>query len=305
MDAVREFILYKYRLKYTSPFPTREGLLLRVFTDTEERWGEIAPLPGRSLETVVQAQEQLLHVLKISNENKIFGIDVSLFPSVSFGLYSVSTPLAQASLPLSALLAGVPEQIFSQAETAYTQGYTSAKLKIAGLSLETAKAIIEQISRYFRLRIDANRALSFQEALSFFETVPTEKIDYIEEPTYELDQLIHFPFPFALDESLLELKELPKSPYLKGLVWKPSVLGVSYSKEKSVFFSSACETGIGIVHIASLAAGMSKIYPLGLDTYRFLSHDVLASPLDFSSGQLHLPRSFNVCTEDLQEIAHG
>jgi len=300
MDVVKSFVLYRYILPYDPPFPEREGLLLRIFHPEGEGWGEIAPLPGRSRETLSQALEQLLYVL---TEEK----SISLFPSVAFGLFSAQqhTQSLKSPLPLSALLAGTPEQIIAKAEKASSQGYTSAKIKITGIPLSIAKELIQHVGRQFNLRIDANRAFSFQEAMRLCEECGLHGIEYVEEPTYELDQLEHFNYPFALDESLIEMNTLPKNSYFKAIVWKPSVMGIECAKEKKLILSSACETGIGILGIASLAATFKDIQPLGLDTYRFLPQDILSTPLDFSSGYIHPPASIHVNTKMLQEIAHG
>jgi O-succinylbenzoate synthase len=292
MDAIAMFRLYRYTLPYDPPFPERSGLLL--FDQHTKMWGEIAPLPGRSRETLAQAQEQLVDVLNGKPSE-------SLFPSVAFGLFCARQTPTQKTLPLSALLAGSPEQILDRARIAWAQGYTSAKVKISHLSLETAAELIQQLRTLFCLRVDANRAFSFKDAMQLCEKCGGHGWDYIEEPTYELDRLKDFSYPFALDESLLEMQELPDTPYFKAIVWKPSVMHFPNIQKKKLILSSACETGVGILGIASLAMTLPEIHPLGLDTYRFLPQDILSARLDFSTGSLSTT-SMQVNTDLLQEI---
>src|SRR5579862_4312966 len=184
-EVLTPFVLYRYILPYDPPFPEREGLLLRIFHPEGEGWGEIAPLPGRSRETLSQALAQLLYVL---TEEK----SIPLFPSVAFGLFSARqhTQSLKSPLPLSALLAGTPEQIIAKAEKASSQGFTSVKIKITDIPTTLAAELIQHVSRlFYSIRIDANRAYSFQEAMHLCEECGMHRVEYIEEPTYELEQL--------------------------------------------------------------------------------------------------------------------
>jgi o-succinylbenzoate synthase len=288
MDVVN-FTLYHYALSYHLFFPKRQGFLLHVIHSAGEGWGEIAPFPGRSQETLIQAQEQL--IAHLENKNR-----APLFPSVHFGLSCALSPRKKSvSIPLSALLLGNRDAILAKAETAFNQGYRSAKIKVSGLELKEASVLLKQLASSFSLRVDANRAFSFEEAVDLCADIP---IEYIEEPTYEIDKLETFPFPYALDETLLE-RSLPDNCHT--IVYKPSILGPPAEANKRFVFSSACETGVGIVHIAHLF----KDRACGLDTYRFLENDILHTPLDFSTGTLLTPEELHVNTSLLTKVAHG
>jgi o-succinylbenzoate synthase len=304
MDALTEFKLYRYKVSYAAPFSQRTGILLQLFRDGKESWGEIAPLPGRSKETLPEALQQLLSILKNETFSKVY-------PSVSFGLFSAYSPSLPAQrFPLCALLAGTAEQILRKAEIAHAQGYQCAKVKVSGLDKETACALLKELSHHFSLRVDANRAFSFKEAMTLCMHAEAHLWEYIEEPTYELEKLEHFPYPFALDESLLDLKALPQNPQCTALILKPSILGgyeecLSYAAYgKKLILSSACETGIGILGIAALSSALSLQAPLGLDTYRFMERDVLTTPLDFSNGELIVPQTLSVNKELLEGVAY-
>lgn len=314
------FKIYRYTLPYQIPFQERTGFLLHLFHCQKEGWGEIAPFPGRSRETPAQALEQLLCVLS----NSKFVLDeirlrkskakcpIALFPSVAFGLFSaLNDQTIRKTLPLCALLTGSLEEIVTKAEIAFQQGYVSAKIKISHLPLKTIEELVSFLGKRFTLRLDANRAFSFKDAMQWGRCFKSGVLEYIEEPTFELDKLDSIPYPFALDESLLELNELPTTPHFKTIIFKPSVMGgykecLMWAKKKRIVFSSACETGIGILGIAGLASLIPiQASALGVDTYRFLSRDILSSPLDFSSGIFSWPQKVNIDTHMLQEIAYG
>lgn len=291
MDLLK-YAVYRYRLPYRPPFSLREGLLLHCVHSRGEGWGEIAPLPGRSRETLHEAQEQLLHILSTKQ------LPPKLLPSVSFGLSSALHVWSQTpTVPVAALLAGTAEEIGAKADEAHAQGFRSVKVKVNDMSI---KELLPSLAGRFALRIDANRAFSFQEALALCDQCP---IEYIEEPTYEIDRLEHFPFPYALDETLLE-KAVPQNCH--AIVYKPTVLGWPMPNIPNRWIlSSACETGVGIVHVARLAAMLAPGVACGLDTYRFLEQDVLRTPLDFSSGALRLPQELHVDTSGLDSVADG
>jgi hypothetical protein len=99
---------------------------------------------------------------------------------------------------------------------------------------------------------------------------------------------------------------LPKNDQFKAVIWKPTVMTqesiMTRIQGKKCILSSACESGVGILGIASLA---STSEPVGLDTYRFLKSDVLATPLDFTKGTLHFTGPLQVNTALLEEVARG
>jgi O-succinylbenzoate synthase len=303
LDALNtRFTLYRYTFDYLPPFAVRSGMLLHLEHQEKQGWGEIAPFPALSRESSAQAQEQLLYALKRMREGK--ELPSPLFPSVAFGLHTAcSYPGEKRVIPLCALLAGSPKDILAKAQMCLRAGYTCAKLKIAGMSPELAIELIRILSSHFLLRIDANRAFTWEEAMRIAAAIQGLNVDYIEEPTHQIDRLEDFPYSFALDESLPEFSRFPENPHFKAIIFKPSVsFGLHLPQDKLRILSSACETGVGIAGIAALSSSAS---PVGVDTYRFLPRDVLSSPLDFSQGVLHLPDALCVNTDGLEVIAHG
>lgn len=310
MDAVASWRLYHYILPLSTFSDKREGLILQTtFADGSYGWGEIAPLPERSKETLTQAKEQLLQAL----QGKLCAPP---FPSVAFGLECALTPYKppRARFPLWALLAGTPDAIKEKASRAAQEGFRAIKVKVSNLSPSDAEQVIRPLIGKFQLRIDVNRAWNFDQAVEFFSQFPKSAIACVEEPTHDLDRLHDFPFPFALDESLPEIpfSKIAAFPHLTTLIIKPTITGGSYALKiieqlgKQIIFTGAFESGIGTAQIAMLAHHLNIMEnPLGLDTYRFLKEDILQSPLDFSYGTLQLPSQFNLNLQHLAEVAHG
>lgn len=310
MDPLASWRLYHYTLGLSTFSDKREGLILHTtFSDNSSGWGEIAPLPGRSKETLAEAKEQLLQALHGK-------LRLPPLPSVAFGLECALTPYKPPAdpFPLWALLAGTPDAIQEKAKRAEHERFGAIKVKVSNLSPSDAERVIEPLIGKFELRIDVNRAWSFNEAVALFSRLPVNAIACIEEPTHELARLSDFPFPFALDESLTELpfSKMVGFPQLTTLIIKPTITGGSYALKiieqlgKKIIFTGAFESGIGTCLIANFAHRLNMTTsPLGLDTYRFLQDDLLCQPLDFTQGALKLPEQFQLKFQHLIEIAHG
>ncbi|MFI5334608.1 MAG: enolase C-terminal domain-like protein [Chlamydiales bacterium] len=294
MDA----LIYPYKLG------KRAGALIELIDAGGKRGvGEIAPLPGWSLETLDEA----LAALKNGEMT---------YPSLKFALETaylgLNLPQLPISLPYCPLLMGSREKILRDAR--HVVGGV-VKVKISDFSDEEAEGLLQELKETFSLRVDLNRKWSLARALKFFSKFVPEDFDFIEEPCAKVEDLKHFPFPIGADESLRDtpLEELSKIPHLKALVLKPTLQGglrvahklASFAQEKNLdlVFSAAFESGVGIAQIALLAYKLNgPVKSLGLDTYRYLEDDVLKKPLDFSEGCLHLREPLFQLKEELSAV---
>jgi O-succinylbenzoate synthase len=130
-----------------------------------------------------------------------------------------------------------------------------------------------------RFRIDGNRQWSVEQTVQLVSELPTESVEYLEEPLRDpadYEKLwSRCAAPVALDETLLEPggMTLAQQPDVVALVLKPTLLGdgtdcapwrqLAGGAEKQLVWSSCFESGVGIQHLACLAAGGA---PAGLDT---------------------------------------
>lgn len=262
--------IYTYDIPICSPLlaiSRRRGLIF----ETEHGWGEAAPLPGWSQETI----DDLI-------------LSPFSHPSSDFALRCVQTafPSAFPSIPLAALVTNI-----SEAENAILSGFQTLKIKIRDYSVCDAINLISRMQiPNIRLRIDINRRWSFNDAHLFLSQLNPAGIEYIEEPTHDLDQLRNLPpFPLALDETLKEPQQRwIHLPNLHAFVLKPTLLGkrldyliqLGQKQNKKLVFSSSFESAIGLIHIAHLQARFSPQTAVGLDTHRFFLGNFFPMPIN-------------------------
>lgn len=305
---IQTLSLHSYKIPLTNG-QIRSGILINL---TDEKgnsgWGDIAPLPKWSQETLDDSLQQLNRKLE-----EIIKVDwtartclkelakLELLPAVSFGLesalFSIISPLSEHAVPTSALLMGSPKEILEQATLRHCEGYSSAKLKVSNLSFEEAAHLIHQLKDKFRLRIDVNRAWTTKDSLRFFSQFPLGTFDYVEEPFQNPNDLAQFPHPLAVDESFpqdLSLEQLESFPTLKALIYKPTIQGGmlgclslhEWATKRGILLvlSSSFESDLGLAHVASIAHRLSLSAPVGIGTYHHLNDYICDTPLQFSNS---------------------
>jgi O-succinylbenzoate synthase len=243
---------YQIPLKYGT---WRQGIILQ----NGDCFGDVAPLPGFSQETFEEAKAETHHVIKTGAIPKL--------PSVQFAFACVEIPFPNyIEVPVAALDREGP-------------GFEAVKLKLGHLCLEDAIALVKQ-TNVKEIRLDFNQKWSLEKLLRFADHFSPEHFTYLEEPTKEFADLVIFAkltgMPIAVDESI------PTTPYweistLKAVVVKPTILGkIPYLPPNTeLIFSSAYESGIGLLHIAKLAQEHNPNRPHGLDSYSSLLADVI------------------------------
>lgn len=277
------YTLHPYKLALKNG-PVREGILLQI----GEQMGDIAPLPGFSRETLQEAWE----------EAKRLPAPPTL-PSVRFALACAQSPWPPAfKLPVNAL-------------NTYRPGFCTIKLKVGHLSLEETLVHIRAVPPKVAIRLDFNRQWPLAKLLSLAEHFSPGDFDYWEEPTAEFSDLLVFSkltgFPVAVDESIPEIPYW-EIPTLKALVVKPTVLGEVPQAPPGVelIFSSAYESGVGVLHLARLALQYNPTRPHGLDPYSQFLDDVLASPPVLKNGWLEwtgCPEDHSILSLDDEKIS--
>ena len=297
----------------------RAGVLINIIdTKGNSGWGEIAPLPKWSRETLEEALEQLDLKLPaiIKREWTVETCfeklaRLRLLPAISFGLesalFSLLEPLSEYCVPTSALLMGSPKEILEQANSRHQEGFNSAKLKVGHLNFNEAQRLIHQLKDRFHLRIDVNRAWTTSESLKFFSEFPLDTFDYVEEPFQNPHDLAQFLHPLAIDESFpldLSLKKLELLPRLKALIYKPTMQGgmlgclplLKWTKKRGIHLvlSSSFESDIGLANIASIGHRLSLTSPIGIGTYHHLNKYLSAKPFRFFDGFASIPSRLNV-----------
>lgn len=321
--------------------PVEEGSDAGRTTNSGIGCGEIAPLPGFSTETLDEAIEQSLELAgRISglacdaDTHEMFMRDTeNLYPSVSCGFELALARLQQdrsaPSCPpwysslqrnrvhICALLSGSHGQVADQARECQRLGFRTFKLKVGGCSPEGDIELIHLVRRIIgpdaRLRLDANRAWSTEEAAEVLTETACVGIEYVEEPLSDLAGMTELvsvlssnvgsgvTVPIALDESTDEVLDTVESmeelPWLRALVLKPMIRGgyrramrlageaVLYGIEPVI--SSSFESSIGFGGLLAFASSMpGSGLAAGLDTLHYFSAEPETRRVLFSEADI-------------------
>ncbi|ASK70972.1 o-succinylbenzoate synthase [Shewanella bicestrii] len=319
--------LYLYRLPLDRFLPVgkqridhRTGLVLQAKAQAEgeesEQLIEIAPLSGfdidqqplsgfsrESLEEVQQALVALLP--KLQNQPIDYLLEqaeASPYPSMAFGLSLLHAKLSgklesvrpvTATVPLIYQPVDAPKTELIANIASLDSCVRSVKVKVAQTSVEDELSLIYGILGQrpdLKLRLDANRGFSLEQALDFAACLPLESIEYIEEPCQhpQDNQTLYraIPLPYALDESLNEPDyQFMMHEGLTALIIKPMLLGSieklqrlideAHSHGVRCILSSSLEASLGINDLAHLAAILTPDEIPGLDTLAAFSQDLI------------------------------
>ena len=155
------------------------------------------------------------------------------------------------------------------------------------------------------LRLDANRAWTWDEAVQFAESTSSLDLDYVEEPLATASKMpelwVDTRMPVALDETLQQPDGAESiRGWAEAIVLKPTLVGglmatlrmaaAARSVGVRSVLSASFESGVGLRGVAAIAAA-TDAEPAGLDTYRWLAEDVLG-PLPFSQPTVDVSALF-------------
>ncbi|MFN1836012.1 o-succinylbenzoate synthase [Balneola sp. MJW-20] len=261
--------LFKYHLPFRSPFKVsgrtythREGIILEYSEGEIVAYGEIAPLPGFSEESL----EQVISVLNIQREiltgsfrdgsiAQIITVmdQIHGFPSLSFGLDMLWHDLQskRKGIRIAELIsshkpgevkvnftAGLEEKdrILKKTSEKVGKGYQTIKLK-ADTDKERLIDIITALRENFKgikIRLDANECWSKEQAVKILKELAEYDIEYCEQPVASGDpEILHsvadsVPVPIAADESLRnfsDAKALSDKQSVQYFIIKPMLFG--------------------------------------------------------------------------------
>lgn len=244
--------------------PTKKGLLL----EKDGRFSEVSPLPGRSIETLDEAIEQLMAVQK--------GWRGPLYPSVQFGLYGLTSPPVE-SIPCALFLHGTPDEVIKAANMPH--GAATAKLKVGHWTVEQAFAVIRSIP--LKLRLDFNLLWNEKDVHRLCSKLSPDQVEFLEDPGCIVPGFME-----AYDEKLSSISLN---------IWKPMVRGLPPPKSR-VILGSSLESSIGLHQIASLMQSHQiPEHVLGIGTGINLEQDIVKNSAIFKNGRLHFPKEWQLC----------
>lgn len=295
-DVMRSAKLYQYQLPMdsgvilrTQRLATREGWIVELRDGDKVGFGEIAPLPEFSHETVEQAGEQAKQLLERWIQGETIDLSQAL-PSVAFGLSMAMLELA-SELPtkgnylVAPLCSGDPDDLIVRLNE--MPGEKVAKIKVGMYEAVrdgiVANMFIEAIPDV-RLRLDANRKWTPIKALQFAKYVKPEHragIAFLEEPCKTPEDSLAFSLEtginIAWDETVRdEGFEVKAEPGVVAIIIKPTLVGSvqrcmdlvkqAHAIGLTAVISSSMESSLGLNQLARFAEWQTPGVIPGLDT---------------------------------------
>jgi o-succinylbenzoate synthase len=314
-------------LHFKQPAGTSRGVYMErkvwlVYTD-EGGVGECAPLPNLSCDDIPNYSEVLRSFCdEVERTGEIPYEDLRDYPSMLFGLETAFTRFDNAfsrgevGIPINGLVwMGTFDEMQQRIEEKLKQGFRCVKLKIGAIDFDSELELIKNIrSRFSRLdvelRVDANGAFPFEEALYKLELLSQYALHSIEQPIKagqwgNMAELCReSPLPIALDEELIGVNDPDQKRQMLNIIkpqyiiLKPSLHGgmmgvrewVDIARDMGIgsWITSALESNIGLNAIAQLC---SDIYgdhikmPQGLGTGQLFT-DNIPMPLEIRGERL-------------------
>jgi o-succinylbenzoate synthase len=216
-------------------------------------------------------------------------------------------------VPVNAVIgASTIQAAVNAAQSAVAAGFRCLKLKL-GLGvkadIERVEAIRQALGPSIYLRLDANEAWDFDQALMILTKCASLDIQYVEQPLKASDLTgMHklrqaSPIPIAADEAIEDLasaRRVLTAQAADVLILKPQLLGglhigrqiIQETTQQGVqcVVTSAIETGISIAAILHLVAASPEVtLECGLATLHLLEDDLLIEDLSIENGHLAVP----------------
>ena len=251
----------------------------------------------------------------------VFGVEVALLDFIAEEngtLFDNNFSRAKASIPINGLVwMGSEDFMQVQIEQKLEAGFSTIKMKIGAIDFQKEFALLDAIRKRFSkdeitLRVDANGAFSYNEALHILKQLKTLEIHSIEQPIavgqIESMRLLcaENSIPIALDEELIGIHSRTKKDELlttispQFIILKPSLHGgivgtfewiqLAESKNIGWWITSALESSIGLNAIAQFAAEFEISIPQGLGTGGLYTNNL---PTDLIIEKGYLKRILN------------
>lgn len=325
----------------------REGLIVRLAAGEAFGLGEVSPLEPQAL-SVSRAMLAELEPRLIGRDLQAASAAVAeegvAAAAVRCGLdIAVCDLMARAAgLSVAAYLGGQPRPVAVNATIALSepasaaaaaleaveQGFATIKLKVgmmgsAGAERERVAAVRKAIGARARLRLDANRAWSLEQANATLSALAGFDIEYVEEPvaSERAEDLAAVrrtaQIPIAADESLCSLQTAERLLALDAAdVWvlKPMVLGglrpamaiarLAEQNGVDTVVTTTLDSGVAVAAALHLAAAIGTRRACGLATAALLASGLVAPAQEPRAGMMICPATPGLSVEiDEQEAA--
>ena len=324
-------------LHFRQPAGTSRGVytvrriwLVTVTDGTAVGRGECAPLPQLSCDDIpdyAQVLRRFCDELEQAGEldyealrpypSMLFGLETAML-SLRHGQHLFDTPFSrgETGIPINGLVwMGSYDEMLQRIEKKLSAGFRCVKLKIGAIDFEQELELVKRIrSRYsfheVELRLDANGAFPFNEALYKLELLSQYAVHSIEQPikagqwAFMAELCRDSPLPIALDEELIGVNDAEMKGYMLNIikpayiVLKPSLHGgmagcrewISAARDQGIgsWVTSALESNVGLNAIAQFCSsvyGDDITMPQGLGTGQLFT-DNIPMPIEIRGSKL-------------------
>ena len=297
--------------------------------------GECAPLPNLSCDDIPNYTEVLRRFCdEVERTGELDTEALRDYPSMLFGvettlmdvrckmedgrslLFDNAFSRGEVGIPINGLVwMGSFEEMRERIEQKLAQGFHCVKLKIGAIDFDAELELVRRIRERFslhevELRVDANGAFPFEEALYKMELLSQYALHSIEQPIKakqwaNMAELCReSPLPIALDEELIGVNDPDQKRQMlniirpRYIILKPSLHGgmmgvrewIDIANDMGIgsWITSALESNIGLNAIAQLAAdiyGPHIRMPQGLGTGQLFT-DNIPMPLEIRGEKL-------------------
>ena len=336
-----KYTLFEKTLHFKQPAGTSRGVyttrkiwLVHLSDGQREGVGECAPLPDLSCDALPDDKyasilnkvcEDLCSSGEIDYEalrdypSMLFGLETALL-NLQNGdrLFDTAFSRGETGIPINGLVwMGNHEEMLCRMEEKLASGFRCIKLKIGAIDFDQELDLIRRIRDRFsfhevELRVDANGAFPYDEALYKLELLSQYNIHSIEQPikagqwAFMADLCRESPLSIALDEELIGVNDPAMKRHLlniikpRYIILKPSLHGgmagcrewIETARDLGIgsWITSALESNIGLNAIAQFASsvyGDHITMPQGLGTGQLFT-DNIPMPLEIINDRLTL-----------------
>ena len=317
-------------------YTTREIWLVHLSDGQRTGVGECAPLPDLSCDALSDAQYEAIlnrYCDELCQKGEIDYDALRDYPSMLFGLetallnlqngdrlFDTAFSRGEVGIPINGLVwMGNHDEMLHRMEEKLEKGFRCVKLKIGAIDFGQEVDLIKRIRSRFsfhevELRLDANGAFPYHEALYKLELLSQYNIHSIEQPikqgqwAYMAELCRESPLPIALDEELIGVNDPEMKRHMlnmikpRYIILKPSLHGgmmgcrewidIAHDMGIGSWITSALESNIGLNAIAQFASsvyGDDITMPQGLGTGQLFT-DNIDMGLDIRGDKLFLDK---------------
>ena len=295
-------------------YTERKSWLIHLSDGERQGVGECAPLPDLSCDAMPDDayRERLAKACQALCETGEIDCDsLRDYPSMLFGLETALLDLrnhlfdtafsrGEVGIPINGLVwMGSYEEMLQRMEEKLEKGFRCVKLKIGAIDFEQELDLVKRIRERFsfhevELRLDANGAFPFEEALYKLELLSQYAIHSIEQPikagqwAYMAELCRESPLPIALDEELIGVNDPEMKAHMlniikpRYIILKPSLHGGMQGCREWIETARGMGIGSWITSALESNVGLNAIAQFASDVYG----DNISMPQGLGTGQL-------------------